>query len=804
MKKILSLIACAVIAITARAAVGDIFTYGTYFNFQITKESTNSARGKVKLVSLTSAGKNVDGLYGSTAVPGTVVYYNKYYDVDAVGAHVFSGIKSHSIEFGYGLTTVESYAFDSDIIVWVHLPSSVKTINSYAFNNCLSLNTLCMSTPTPPNTNANAFGGREKNINLFLANNGPNIVPLYKAHSVYGGFKSVTKSYELGDNYIELNDVNNKHVLDLACVISENAQGERVFSICGAKELYDASSNYEVVAPAISAASAINDSSFIKLTKVKKLDLSNFNYIKTVGKLAFIGLPATELYLPSSVETIGYAAFYSCKNLKEITVPEMCNDVSVSFVDGCTSMTDIHVAEGNQTYASYQGKNYLGVLNPGSMLYNKGGTRLIRCPEGAPSNACIYSGVETIGAWAFDKCVNFTSIRMPYGLKKIDGNAFANCTKLNSVEIPSSITEISNYAFRYCSSLKNVNLCSFRVPTCYENSFPGNEGMVLYYPNNIGYGGSSYYSSKTGFAMFSSFIASNNCFDFADKNRNYYVVRTQPQNGAYGDAILLKMDVYVQEYKPGMFVYNDLLENSGENYQFYLTQIANDACTTTAGITPALKTLDLSAATHLLQIGNYGFLSCKNLASVKLNEEMVVIRSSAFFGCSKLTEFTIPDKVDMVGDNAFGGCVGMKKLTIGRSVKNIGTKAFDISTSGMDIYSRIEGVYGKVTMGTGVFASVNKYNSTLYVPKGYYSEYQQTPQWEEFLDIQEIDYGFNDAKAGDVDGNGVVDITDVNILINIVLGKDSASKYNGRADVDGNKVIDIADVNKVINILLGK
>ena len=61
-----------------------------------------------------------------------------------------------------------------------------------------------------------------------------------------------------------------------------------------------------------------------------------------------------------------------------------------------------------------------------------------------------------------------------------------------------------------------------------------------------------------------------------------------------------------------------------------------------------------------------------------------------------------------------------------------------------------------------------------------------------------------DFKTGDVDGSGEVDITDANILINIILGKDKASNYNGRADVDGNGVVDITDVNTVLNIILGK
>lgn len=56
---------------------------------------------------------------------------------------------------------------------------------------------------------------------------------------------------------------------------------------------------------------------------------------------------------------------------------------------------------------------------------------------------------------------------------------------------------------------------------------------------------------------------------------------------------------------------------------------------------------------------------------------------------------------------------------------------------------------------------------------------------------------------GDVDGDGAVDISDVNILINIVLGSDSAENYNGRADVNGDGTVDISDANEVINTMLG-
>ena len=58
--------------------------------------------------------------------------------------------------------------------------------------------------------------------------------------------------------------------------------------------------------------------------------------------------------------------------------------------------------------------------------------------------------------------------------------------------------------------------------------------------------------------------------------------------------------------------------------------------------------------------------------------------------------------------------------------------------------------------------------------------------------------------VGDVTGDGSVDISDVNAVINIMLGKQQASTFLGNADINGDGNIDISDVNAIINIMLGK
>lgn len=58
--------------------------------------------------------------------------------------------------------------------------------------------------------------------------------------------------------------------------------------------------------------------------------------------------------------------------------------------------------------------------------------------------------------------------------------------------------------------------------------------------------------------------------------------------------------------------------------------------------------------------------------------------------------------------------------------------------------------------------------------------------------------------AGDVNGDGVVDISDLNIVVNIILGKKQSSEYGGRDDVSGDGNTDVLDINMIINKILNK
>ena len=64
-----------------------------------------------------------------------------------------------------------------------------------------------------------------------------------------------------------------------------------------------------------------------------------------------------------------------------------------------------------------------------------------------------------------------------------------------------------------------------------------------------------------------------------------------------------------------------------------------------------------------------------------------------------------------------------------------------------------------------------------------------------------VNGGGSSTVNGDINGDGSVDIADVNAVINMMLGK---VEQTAAGDVNGDGNVDIADVNAVINLMLGK
>ncbi|MBQ7690051.1 MAG: dockerin type I repeat-containing protein [Muribaculaceae bacterium] len=65
-------------------------------------------------------------------------------------------------------------------------------------------------------------------------------------------------------------------------------------------------------------------------------------------------------------------------------------------------------------------------------------------------------------------------------------------------------------------------------------------------------------------------------------------------------------------------------------------------------------------------------------------------------------------------------------------------------------------------------------------------------------------YFFANSLTGDVNNDGVVDVDDLNIVINIMVRKDTNESHDGRADINEDGVVDVDDLNIIINVIVRK
>jgi len=241
----------------------------------------------------------------------------------------------------------------------------------------------------------------------------------------------------------------------------------------------------------------------------------NGHPVTSIGNNAFAGSAIRNVIIPSSVTSIGTAAFNSCASLLSVDIPSSVTSIGDSAFQYCSSMGSVNIPSsvtsiGN--YSFYNCTNLSSVTIPSSVTSIGDGafsncTNLssVTIPSSVTSiavlafNGCtnlssvtIPSSVTSIGEFAFYNCTNLSSVTNMSGVTSIGEFAFYNCTNLSSVTIQSGVTSIADYAFYNCTSLSSVIFNESYAPTIVSTSFDSiSSGAIGYYP----YGATGYTSA---------------------------------------------------------------------------------------------------------------------------------------------------------------------------------------------------------------------------------------------------------------------------------------------------------------------
>lgn len=165
----------------------------------------------------------------------------------------------------------------------------------------------------------------------------------------------------------------------------------------------------------------------------------------------------------------------------------------------------------------------------------------------------------------------------------------------------------------------------------------------------------------------------------------------------------------------------------------------------------------------------------------------------AFYGCDAMKTIELPDGLLSIGEWAFGNCSIMGSFTLPTSVTHIGANAFFGMTNCKKFYcGTVEPLpLSELRSPFGMFTDLSA--RTLYVPNGDAVRlYKAAPVWKEFGNIV--------AYLGDINGDGVVNVSDVTALVNMILGE---AEYDQKAcDINCDGVVNVSDVTALINTIL--
>ena len=176
----------------------------------------------------------------------------------------------------------------------------------------------------------------------------------------------------------------------------------------------------------------------------------------------------------SRLTEISNYAFYYCRNLASITIPETVTSIGTYAFESCISLT-------------------------GSLTIPAGVTQIrtntfYNCRF---TSVTILGNVTTIDNMAFYGCTTLTDITLPATVTSIGQSAFNSCLILPSITIPASVTSIGEDAFSLCNSLTSVTFAGTIASSGVNaNAFRDMGDLRAKYLNTIS-GGPGTYTTTT-------------------------------------------------------------------------------------------------------------------------------------------------------------------------------------------------------------------------------------------------------------------------------------------------------------------
>lgn len=178
------------------------------------------------------------------------------------------------------------------------------------------------------------------------------------------------------------------------------------------------------------------------------LNINIPNSVTEIQPYAFYGCHLlTSIEMPKNLTKIGNFAFNGCESLTKLIIPKGVEYIGDWILDGCKSLISIKVDDGNTKYDSRDECN--------AIIETASNTLKVGCMA-----TLIPATVESIGQYAFSRCIGLGEVVIPGNIRSIAEYAFQFCENLLKVKIEEGVEKIGDYSFENCNNLNTLVLPS--------------------------------------------------------------------------------------------------------------------------------------------------------------------------------------------------------------------------------------------------------------------------------------------------------------------------------------------------------
>ena len=421
-----------------------------------------------------SSDKSVYKDYTTVTIPASVTYNGYTYPVTSIGTSAFEALTNlQSVTLPTSVTTIGTDAFyGCTKLGSVNLEEGLTSINLRAFYNCALTEITIPSTVTSIG-NA-AFKGNPTTTIVWkpadCSIGSDDSAPFYSTNSQVTSF-TFADGVEVVPAYI----CKNMNKIDtIVLPASVNRLGQYAFMNCTNLKsinlpatqktlptsfLEGCTSLESIELPA--TLTVVSADAFYGCTKLANMNLHEG--ITTIGLRAFYNCKLTEITIPSTVTSIGNAAFKGNPTTTIVWKPKSCtigSDSDAPFYNLNSQVTSFTFGDSVQVIPAYLCK-YMKI-----------------------ESIAIPATVTSIGQSAFMYCTNLKHFEFPQGIKTLATSVLEGCTALEEVIIPSSVTTINQDAFYNCSALQAIHNYAYTPQTITERTVNNvnKQTCILYVP----------------------------------------------------------------------------------------------------------------------------------------------------------------------------------------------------------------------------------------------------------------------------------------------------------------------------------